>query len=301
MATTYATLRRGGLRRDHAALLLWEKAKRLGTWNPSDLDLAQDRADWLALSAPERDMLMHLGALFMAGEEAVTVELLPLMRAVAADGYLEDEIYLTSFLWEEAKHVDFFQRIFTEVIGEHPDLHRYQSDAYRRLFDEELGGAMGRLLTDTSPVAQAEASVTYNMIVEGVLAETGYHAWYTILEERGMMPGTVQGVRLLQRDEARHVRYGVYLLGRLSAEHGDAVWEAIEAKLMELLPVAVGVFAESFERIEAEHGHIPFGVDPEHFADFAMNQFTKRYERLQRARSQPLETLLYPKRTPVAA
>jgi ribonucleoside-diphosphate reductase beta chain len=37
---------------------------------------------------------------------------------------------------------------------------------------------MHRLTHDDSPIAQAEASVTYNMIVEGVLAETGYYGFF---------------------------------------------------------------------------------------------------------------------------
>ena len=291
--TTYRTLASGGLNHRHTALRLWRKAKRLGVWNPDAFDLSRDAEDWRRLAPPERDMLMQLAALFMAGEEAVTRDLLPLLRAVSEDGYLEDEIYLTSFLWEEAKHVDLFDRFFTEVVGGHEDLHHYQGDHYHRLFGEELPHAMGRLYVDASPEAQAEASVVYNMIVEGVLAETGYHSWYTILRRRGIMPGMLEGIEHVQRDEARHIRYGVYLLARLIAAHGEGVWQTIQAKMAELMPVAVGVFVEGFERLERVHGHIPFGLDPEEFAEYAMSQFQKRLARLEKARRQSLDEVLY--------
>lgn len=290
--TTWQTLSHR-LSEQHPAMQLFHKAKRLGTWNPDDLDFTQDRADWQRLTAPERDLIGMLAALFMAGEESVTRDLLPLLKAVARDGHLEEELYLTTFLWEEAKHVDFFNRFFRDVMGEPGDLHHYQGEHYRRLFGEALPGAMGRLETDPSPLALAEASVVYNMIVEGVLAETGYHAWYTLLERHRLLPGTVAGIALLQRDEARHIRYGVFLLSRLIAEHGASLWQAIQAKMAELMPVALGVFVEGFMRLEATHGAIPFGFELAEFTEFAAAQFQKRYARLEKAVGQPLHDLLF--------
>ena len=60
---------------------------------------------------------------------------------------------------------------------------------------------MHALLTDQSPAAQIRASVTYNLIVEGVLAETGYYAYYNMLDRNNIMPGLKYGVGLLKRDE----------------------------------------------------------------------------------------------------
>ena len=54
--------------------------------------------------------MLRLTSMFQAGEEAVVLDLLPLVAVVAAEGRLEEELYLTSFLWEEAKHVETFRR-----------------------------------------------------------------------------------------------------------------------------------------------------------------------------------------------
>ena len=35
-----------GLNRKHVMLKLWEKAKKLGTWNPSEIDLNHDKIVW---------------------------------------------------------------------------------------------------------------------------------------------------------------------------------------------------------------------------------------------------------------
>ncbi|HEX8245636.1 MAG TPA: R2-like ligand-binding oxidase, partial [Longimicrobium sp.] len=168
---------------------LWAKAKKLGAWDPAEFDLSQDARDWQRLADDEKDVVLRLTALFQGGEESVTMDLLPLMMVIAGEGRLEEEIYLTSFLFEEAKHVEAFRRFLDEVTGEHGDLSRYHGPSWRAIFAGELPAAMDRLRTDASPAAQAAAAVTYNMIVEGVLAETGYHAYDALLQRHGIMPG----------------------------------------------------------------------------------------------------------------
>lgn len=277
-----------GLDRQGFPMRLFQKAKRDGIWDPAALDLAPDRADWLRLAETERDVLLRLTSLFQAGEESVTLDLLPLIATVAREGRVEEEIYLTSFLWEEAKHVELFRRFLDEVCADASDLARFHTPSYRALIYEELPAALERLQSDPSPIAQAEASVTYNMVVEGVLAETGYQGYFAILERHGLMPGMRQGVANLRRDESRHIAYGVFLLSRLVAEHGDGVWQAIERRMDRLLPMALGTIDEIFTAYET----MPFGLAPEQFVDFAVTQFQYRFQRIERARGQSLERVL---------
>ncbi len=282
MHTSFATTTRG-LRRDSPPMRLFDKAKRLGIWNPSTIDLTRDIADWQRFSAQERDLILRLTALFQAGEEAVTLDLLPLVQAVAHEGRVEEELFLTTFLFEEAKHTDFFARFLDEVAGSDHDLSRYHTPSYRALIYEALPAAMGRLSSDPSPAAQAEAALTYNMIVEGVLAETGYHAYMTMLEANDLMPGTREGIRLLKQDESRHIAYGVYLLSRLIAAD-DTLWTPIEARMGELLLHAMGVIDEAFSCYEV----MPFGLEMDSFSTYALAQFQKRLDRLESARGKSL-------------
>lgn len=260
-------------------MVLWAKAKKLGVWDPADIDLEGDREHWLALTVRERETLLHLTSLFVGGEEAVAVDLLPLISVIASEGRIEEEIYLTSFLWEEAKHVDAFHRFLEEVVVDPGDLGRFRSPSYRRLFEEELPGALDRLRHDPSPTAQARASVTYNLIVEGVLAETGYRAYHAMLERNGIMPGMLEVVDRLKTDESRHIAYGVHLLTRLVSEHGEPVWDDIQGRMAELLPLAIGVISEIFEAYD----EMAFGLELAEFTDFATSQFESRFKRIERA------------------
>jgi ribonucleoside-diphosphate reductase beta chain len=281
----YATTSERGLDRDSVPMRLWEKAKRLGTWDPSGIDISRDRGDWAGFDTTEREFILRTLALFQAGEEAVTVDLLPLLEVMAAEGRIEEEMYLTSFLWEEAKHVDFFRRWLDEVAEARHDLSGYVTPSYALLFQEELPRAMGALHDDPSPEAQIRAATTYNMIIEGVLAETGYHGFRESLQMNRLLPGLLDGITLVARDESRHIRYGVYLLNRLIAST-EGGWDVMNIRMNELLGPAMGVVAEFWEEFDPEHG--PFGQEMQKFLDFASTQFDKRMRVLERDRGKTL-------------
>jgi ribonucleoside-diphosphate reductase beta chain len=276
-----------GLNRGSPVMRLFEKAKTFGIWNPTDLDFTQDQADWANMTDDEQRLIVHLTAMFQAGEEAVTLDLLPLIMAVANEGRIEEEMFLTTFLWEEAKHTDFFSRVLAEITGSYGfDLARFHGPDYRRVFYEALPEAMQALRTDQSPAAQVRASVTYNMIVEGMLAETGYHAYFTMLERNDLMPGLRKGIRLLKQDESRHIAYGVFLISRLVCED-KSLWDVAEAQMGALSMAALNVINEIF----AAYDPVPFGLKQEEFVNYAMLHYQKRLARIQKARGSTMEEL----------
>jgi ribonucleoside-diphosphate reductase beta chain len=266
---------------------LFEKAKRYGIWNPSDIDLSQDKVDWVGLTAEEQDLILRLTAMFQAGEEAVTLDLLPLIMVIAGEGRIEEEMFLTSFLWEEAKHTDFFNRFLSEVAEADGDLSHYHTENYRIVFYEALPLALQRLIADKSPAAQIQAAVTYNLIVEGVLAETGYHAYLTALQRNNLMPGQCRAITLLKQDESRHIAYGVYLISRLLAADAG-LWPVVEETMNDLLMPALGVIGDAFTCYDP----IPFGLVEDEFIDYATGQFQKRIERVERARGASLDQVI---------
>jgi len=285
MHTSFATTTRG-LDRNLPPMRLYEKAKRLGIWNPTDIDLSKDKADWSTLKDDEKDLILRLLSMFVAGEEAVTLDLLPLIQVITREGRVEEEMFLTTFLFEEAKHTDFFRRFLDDVADIDTDLTKYHTDNYCFIFYDALPSALSALETDPSPSAQIHASVTYNMVVEGVLAETGYHAFFTMLERNDIMPGLRKGISLLKQDESRHIAYGVYLLSRLVAEHPEE-WDTLDMQMNSLLPSAIGVIGDTF----AAYDVVPFGLVEDDFVNYAMSQFTKRFERLEKAKGATLDEI----------
>lgn len=288
MASRYQTTNGTGLNRDSLPMRLWEKAKKYGIWNPAAIDFSQDKKDYQSLDDNEKKFLMQTIAQFQAGEEAVTVDLLPLIMTVAKEGRIEEEIFLTSFLWEEAKHVDGFNRFINEVTDYGGvDMDAIMVPSYRLIFDHMLPEALNALTLDSSPVNQVIASTTYNMIIEGVLAETGYYGLFAALDEKQMMPGLREFVGKLKQDESRHIAYGIYLISRLVAENGEEVWQAFNDTMNKLMMPAMQVVKEGYERFEV----VPFGMDQEELMNYAMGQFQKRLARITKAKDQSIEEL----------
>lgn len=276
-----------GLDRASFPMRLWKKAKIFGVWNPEAIDFTTDRADWLAMDPARRERVLQLSALFHAGEEAVTQDLLPLLRVVAAEGRMEEEMYLTSFLWEEAKHVDVFDRFFAEVTRERGDLSRYWHPSYRRILTEELPAALHRLDADPSPEAQVGAAVTYNMVVEGMMAETGYFLFDRMLGHDRVMPGMREAIGLLRRDESRHVAFGVYFISRLIVEHGDRAYRAFLRRMTELKPLV----EDSTRQYVTFLDGAGIGVGIDDLLRYSRDQSANRIQRIVRARTQTLQEL----------
>src|ERR687892_822291 len=107
-----------GLDRDSVPWRLWEKAKE-SFWDPKDIDFSKDAADFASFTDEQKARVIGSARGFMVGEEAVTIDILPMIRAISREGRLEETIYLTSFALEEAKHVDFF-RLFFDTVGFDP-------------------------------------------------------------------------------------------------------------------------------------------------------------------------------------
>jgi ribonucleoside-diphosphate reductase beta chain len=149
---------------------------------------------------------------------------------------------------------------------------------------------MNALLKDDSPAAQARAAVTYNMIVEGVLAETGYYGIHRSIEERGILPGFVEGMRLVKRDESRHIRYGVYLLQRLISED-PAVWDVMQSRMNELFPTAMALIPEYWEAEGYMSDEGPMGVRMSELVAYAGSQFDTRMRILERDRGKTLREI----------
>jgi ribonucleoside-diphosphate reductase beta chain len=67
MIRELTSLRR--LDRESAPLRLYGKAKRLGTWNPSDIELTRHREEWARLTEAERDLRARAGPVRRVREE----------------------------------------------------------------------------------------------------------------------------------------------------------------------------------------------------------------------------------------
>ena len=282
--TSFGSLTAGGLNWNSLPLKLFAGGNAK-FWNPADIDFSRDRADWESLSDREREYAARLCAQFIAGEEAVTTDIQPFLAAMRAEGRLGDEMYLTQFAFEEAKHTQVF-RMWLDAVGMTEDLHNYLEPlpAYRQIFCAELPEALSTLTTDASPATQVRASVVYNHVVEGMLALTGYFAWHKICVARGILPGMQELIRRIGDDERRHMAWGTFTCRRHVAAD-DANWTVFETKMNELIPLALQLTQEGFALYRPD---IPFGLAEDEFMQYSADKGMRRFGTISSARGRPL-------------
>src|SRR4051794_38783210 len=97
---------------------LWERQH----WATQDLDFTQDRIDWHErFDDDERFQRMYGMSAFFVGEQRVAAELGPIMRAAPDE---QMRIFLCTQIADEARHVAFFDRFYSEAgIFETQDIH----------------------------------------------------------------------------------------------------------------------------------------------------------------------------------
>ncbi|KUI10339.1 ribonucleotide-diphosphate reductase subunit beta [Mycolicibacterium acapulense] len=278
-----ASLDAGGLNWDSLPLKLFAGGNAK-FWNPADIDFSRDREDWESLTELEREYAARLCAQFIAGEEAVTQDIQPFMAAMRAEGRLGDEMYLTQFAFEEAKHTQVF-RMWLDAVGLTDDLHHYLDElpSYRRIFYDELPCSLEMLNADPSPAAQVRASATYNHVIEGMMALTGYYAWHRICVDRGILPGMQELVRRIGDDERRHMAWGTFTCRRHVAAD-DSNWTVFEERMNELIPLVL----QNADDGSTLYDEIPFGLEAGEMKQYASDKGMRRFGTISSARGRPV-------------
>ncbi|NMI01155.1 R2-like ligand-binding oxidase [Pseudonocardia acidicola] len=277
----FASLSQGGINFDSFPMRLFGKGNGR-QWNPGDIDFSQDAEDFANMTDDERWWTCALAAQFLAGEESVTQDLQPFVAAMAAEGRLADEMYLTQFVYEEAKHTMGFRRFF-DAVGMTGDLHEFIefNDGYMEIFTKQLPDSLYALANDPSPRNQIRASVTYNHIVEGTLALTGYFAWSKVCTSRGILPGIQKLIKHIGDDERRHMAWGTFTCRRHVAAD-DAMWDVVDERMQELIVPSMGVVTATFDKYEGQDP--PFAVDVSEMAEYAMDKLGRRLGAIESAR-----------------
>jgi ribonucleoside-diphosphate reductase beta chain len=255
---------------------LWEKQQ----WATQDLDFSRDRIDWHEnFDEQERFQRMYGLSSFFIGEQKVADELGPIMRAAPLE---TQRIFLCTQIADEARHVQFFDRFFSEVgvlDGADELSHRLEAleehlnVAFNELFDDLLKSRVERLAQEPGDQKSLiEAITLYHMVIEGMLALTGQHFIIDYNEREGTLPGFVEGFSNVARDEHRHIAFGVrFLMDAVTDDPGNRA--VIQGMLEEAVPVADKVIDPPWA---SEEDYELFGVSRDETHQFAATCLSRR-------------------------
>ncbi len=229
----------------------YEKAIRK-VWSVEDLDFTQDALDWHRVTPEQQKGLLGVTVRFLAGEQSVTDELVPMLAAAHALRRFDWTMFLSTFLMEEAKHAEFFMRWHEKVVGilepEEVAAHflvrgktidpsgRFQ---VRDVMYEALPHYGGLLMAATQGGSEAEIerafvqfSAAYNGFVEGVLTMPSYEIVIDSTAAWNAFPTLHRGFKLILADEGRHITFGTEACRILIAKdpsYEEAVHEVFDA------------------------------------------------------------------------
>jgi ribonucleoside-diphosphate reductase beta chain len=224
---------------------LWERQN----WRAHELDFSVDREHWLATPTDAQEHTAFSLGNFYVGEERVTADLAPFVSAAPSG---EVEAFLATQLVDEMRHAVFFDRWMAEVMALDADDLRGRireiegmlqaRDAWRFVFDDSLREIANRIKDRPDDLELfVEGIVTYHMVVEGVLAMPGQRIIIQYTEDHAIYPGFNRGFRLVERDEHRHIAFGVRFL-KDACEERPEMRAVIVRTLEQLLPKAAEVF-----------------------------------------------------------
>ncbi len=220
---------------------LWERQP----WSAHAIDLEGDKRDWAErVTQGEKDQLAYNLSAFFIGEERVATQFTGLVRAYSD---VREEAFLTTQQVDEARHAQFFNRFYDQVLRRDgtfeqrlDEARKDVNEAFIELFDGHLVQAQERLLANPSDLeAKVDFVVLYHMVIEGTLALTGQFFMQSYLEQRGILPGLLEGYTRISQDEHRHVAYGTWFLKEKCTDPG--IRRRVQARLQELMPIATGV------------------------------------------------------------
>jgi ribonucleoside-diphosphate reductase beta chain len=256
---------------------LWERQQ----WSVHALDFSRDRTDWHERIPPDdRFARMYGLSSFFVGEQRVAAELGPMMRAAPSE---DMRIFLCTQIADEARHVAFFDRFYSEVgVLDAADLEsrlaavdEHLNPEFGVLFDGMLRDRVDRLAMEPEDLETlVEAITIYHMVIEGMLALTGQHLIISYNEDMGTLPAFVEGFTNVARDEHRHVAFGARFLHEMAGRE-PRYQEAITRTLGEVLPVADGVLRPKW-RDPAEDDIPFFGTSVTEARAFAAKALERR-------------------------
>jgi ribonucleoside-diphosphate reductase beta chain len=259
---------------------LYSMAKTLGVWDPAKIDLTEDKGHWQMLNPAQREQLIKVCALFYEGEVSVSDTLAWFMLAVPE---LERRMFLSTQIFEEVKHAEFFERYFQEVCGK-VDTTAYLVPEYKGVLLDELrqrGEAIGAALTGGRNgdlgLALTLFACHYMGVVEGIMALTGYEFFEDLLAKTGMFPRLLEGIKLIRADEGRHLVHGMDYLREQLEQHPEYAEPVRELFLREAANIP--------RRTEIIFNPNPLGLDRDRIQAIS---YSNHAQRMREAGLQPI-------------
>lgn len=219
-------------------------------WEAGKIDLTGSAGAWSGLDASDRRHLADAVNWRRVRSELATTALVAFVDAAPTE---EQQVFLTTQLADDARAGVFLDRVSDEVLGASGQDMDGRSASARETVDPALLRLLERSLTEAAatlrdlpgPEALIGAVAAYHLGVVGMLGLTELEE---LLEGPAATLGTeglAAGLRMMQRDAARHVAFGLLFLSDVAGDPASngALAKALNAAVPEVLGVLASLVA----------------------------------------------------------
>ena len=181
----------------------WYRQAMNNFWIPEEINMNTDVQDYRKLSAPEKTAYDTILSFLIFLDSIQTANLPNVGQYITAN---EVNLCLTIQAFQEAVHSQSYSYMLDTICS--PDertaiLYQWKDDEHLLKRNKFIGDLYNEFQDDKSAIALLKVAIA-NYILEGVYFYSGFMFFYN-LGRNNKMPGSVQEIRYINRDENTHL------------------------------------------------------------------------------------------------
>lgn len=197
----------------------WYRQAMNNFWVPEEINLGVDKKEYPGLPAPERRAYDKILSFLIFLDSIQTANLPSIGEYITAN---EVNLCLSIQTFQEAVHSQSYSYMLDTICEpqqRNEVLYQWKNDEHLLARNTFIGDLYNEFQKDQSPYTLAKTAVA-NYILEGVYFYSGFMFFYN-LGRNNRMPGSVQEIRYINRDENTHLWLFRNILLELKKEEPD--------------------------------------------------------------------------------
>lgn len=181
----------------------WYRQAMNNFWIPEEINLGQDVKDYRKLSKPEKEAYDKILSFLVFLDSIQTANLPNIGEYITAN---EINLCLTIQAFQEAVHSQSYSYMLDTICSpeeRNAILYQWKEDEHLLKRNKFIGDLYNDFIENPDPYHLVK-SMMANYILEGIYFYSGFMFFYN-LARMGKMPGSVQEIRYINRDENTHL------------------------------------------------------------------------------------------------
>lgn len=211
----------------------WYRQAMNNFWIPEEINLSQDVKDYRHLSQAEKVAYDKILSFLIFLDSIQTANLPNVAEYITAN---EINLCLTIQAFQEAVHSQSYSYMLDSICSPEERtaiLYQWKNDEHLLKRNKFIGDIYNEFQQDQSP-EQLLKTMVANYILEGVYFYSGFMFFYN-LGRNGKMPGSVQEIRYINRDENTHLWLFRSMILELKKEEPQLFTEEAIATFREMI------------------------------------------------------------------